>query len=190
DPVSEPVEQGDFEMKTREMTAVDLEALGLSDAGISSNAIPVQRVPAGAAEPFGGLPPESGGIAVRFRKRDATDPVDDVDVELDSIDSLTDGGTTLDQDEEEDEDDAESSDVPEVDSSEFATIDPGDEPSDSEPVDDLPEDYARIGPPVTFRPGRAQTVALSEDDLEEMREAARFSTQARPASTSMPPPTP
>ncbi|HEY0989266.1 MAG TPA: hypothetical protein VGD80_19490, partial [Kofleriaceae bacterium] len=190
DPVNEQVEQGDFEMKTREMTAVDLEALGLSDAGSSGNNLPIQRLSSPTAEAIAGGS-DSPGVAVRFRKRDATDPVDDVDVELDSIDSLTDGGTTLDQDEEEDEDDAESSDVPEVDSSEFATIDPGDEPSDSEPVDDLPEDYARIGPPVTFRPGRAQTVALSEDDLEEMREAARFSTQAaRPASTSMPPPTP
>ena len=188
DPVNEQVvEQGDFEMKTREMTAVDLEALGLSDAGSSGN-FPVQRMSSPTAEAIAG-PSDSPGVAVRFRKRDATDPVDDVDVELDSIDSLTDGGTTLDQDEEDDEDDGESSDVPEVDSSEFATIDPGDEPSDSEPVDELPEDYARIGPPVTsFRPGRAQTVALSEDDLEEMRDAARFASQpSRPVSTSMPP---
>jgi len=193
DPVSEQVEQaeqveqGDFEMKTREMTAVDLEALGLSDAGTSGNNLPIQRLSSPTADSLAGA--ESSGLAVRFRKRDATDPVDDVDVELDSIDSLTDGGTTLDQDEEDDEDDAESS-LPEVDSSEFSTIDPGDEPSDSEPVDELPEDYSRIGPPVKFRIPRAQTVALSEDDLEEMREAARFQAPARPISTSMPPPMP
>ncbi|HMG20218.1 MAG TPA: methyltransferase domain-containing protein, partial [Kofleriaceae bacterium] len=43
-----------------------------------------------------------------------------------------------------------------------------------------------------IRIGRAQTVALSEDDLEEVREAARMSNQPalRPASMSIPPPMP
>src|SRR6185503_4695037 len=86
DPVSEQVEQaeqveqGDFEMKTREMTAVDLEALGLSDAGTSGNNLPIQRLSSPTADSLAGA--ESSGLAVRFRKRDATDPVDDVDVEL------------------------------------------------------------------------------------------------------------
>lgn len=35
DPPSAPVESADFEMKTREMTAVDLEALGLTEPGTS-----------------------------------------------------------------------------------------------------------------------------------------------------------
>ncbi|HSR96281.1 MAG TPA: hypothetical protein VLM79_04380, partial [Kofleriaceae bacterium] len=74
DPVSEPVEQGDFEMKTREMSAVDLEALGLSDAGISSSAIPMQRAALASSDAPGAPPPELG-IEVRFRKRAATDPV-------------------------------------------------------------------------------------------------------------------
>lgn len=192
DPVSGPVEQGDFEMKTREMSAVDLEALGLSDAGISGVAIPVQRMSSPGVEAVGGIPPESLGLEIRFRKRDATDPVDDVDVELDSIDSLTDGGTTLDQDEDEDDDD-EVSDVAEVDSSEFSTIDPSDDPADAEPADPLPADYSRIRRPVVpYKSGRAPTVALSEDDLEEVREAARMAIQppVRPLSMSMPPPMP
>jgi SAM-dependent methyltransferase len=188
DPVSEPTEQAEFEMKTREMTAVDLEALGLSDAGTSGHALPVQRMSSPNFDAIAGPPPESA-LAVRFRKRDATDPVDDVDVELDSIDSLTDGGTTLDQDEGESADDE---DVEEsVDSAEFSAVDPVDEPADGDAADEVPEDYSRIRPPVGYRPNRAQTVALSEDDLEEMREAARFATQpARPVPTSMPPPMP
>jgi SAM-dependent methyltransferase len=36
DPVSGPIEQADFDTKTREMTAVDLEALGLADAGAAA----------------------------------------------------------------------------------------------------------------------------------------------------------
>src|SRR6185295_6140250 len=128
---------------------------------------------------------ESGGIAVRFRKRAATDPVDDVDVELDSIDSLTDGGTTLDQDEDDEDADAEVADVPEVDSSELSTIDPTEDSGELPAV--AAEDFARIRPPVVpYKPGRAATVALSEEDLEEVREAARMGTHAqRPASMSM-----
>jgi len=65
DPVSEPVEQGDFEMKTREMSAVDLEALGLSDAGISSNALPVQRMSSANVEAPGALWPVNPRVAAR-----------------------------------------------------------------------------------------------------------------------------
>src|SRR6185503_17739795 len=60
DPVSEQVEQaeqveqGDFEMKTREMTAVDLEALGLSDAGTSGNNLPIQRLSSPTADSLAG----------------------------------------------------------------------------------------------------------------------------------------
>jgi SAM-dependent methyltransferase len=47
-------------------------------------------------------------------------------------------------------------------------------------------------PAISFKPGRAQTVALSEDDLEEVREAARLAITppTRPLSTSIPPPMP
>src|SRR5262249_18403167 len=196
DPVSGPVDQADFEMKTREMTAVDLEALGLSDASISSSTLPAQRISSSGIESTS----DASALEVRFRKRDGTDPVEDVDVDVEgSLESLSeglaDGGTTLDQ--EDDAGDDESADVPEVDSSEFSTIDP----ADAEPVDALPEDFSRIRPPVVegrtatpsvsppaipFRNARAPTVALSEDDLEEMREVARASTQppARPMSAS------
>ncbi|HWU88214.1 MAG TPA: hypothetical protein VN253_13095, partial [Kofleriaceae bacterium] len=57
DPVSGPVEQADFEMKTREMSAVDLEALGLdgATAGLSPDryrkAERARRVEVRAASP-------------------------------------------------------------------------------------------------------------------------------------------
>jgi hypothetical protein len=102
DPVSGPIEQADFEMKTREMSAVDLEALGLQEAG-SSGAMRAQRA---SSEPIAAAPPESS-MSIRFRKRrEATDPVEDLEVELvssfdgspDSLDTFDgDGGPTLDQ---------------------------------------------------------------------------------------------
>jgi SAM-dependent methyltransferase len=102
DPVSGPVEQADFEMQTREMTAVDLEALGLTEAGISNLGIPIQRISSLRIE--ANAPPPEPNIEVRFFKRDATDPTEDIDVDLDgSIDGLDDNvagsgqsGVTLD----------------------------------------------------------------------------------------------
>src|SRR5689334_15310627 len=43
DPVSEPAEQTDFEMKTREMPVVDLEELGLSESLLGTS-LPIQRL--------------------------------------------------------------------------------------------------------------------------------------------------
>ncbi|HEX4417812.1 MAG TPA: methyltransferase domain-containing protein [Kofleriaceae bacterium] len=105
DSVSGPVEQADFEMQTREMTAIDLEALGLTEAGSSNRGIPRQRVsssdleavaPSTVAAVVAGssLPGTSGepasSVEVRFFKRDATDPTDDVEVEveIDSADGV------------------------------------------------------------------------------------------------------
>ncbi|HET7500550.1 MAG TPA: hypothetical protein VFK02_06085, partial [Kofleriaceae bacterium] len=93
DPVSGPVEQADFEMKTREMTAVDLEALGLSEAGTSNPAIPVQRLSNPGMETVHATSP---GLAVRFTKRDATEPADDVDVDIDSTIDAEAGATGVD----------------------------------------------------------------------------------------------
>src|SRR5690606_10974321 len=45
DPPSAPIAEQDFEMKTREMTAVDLEALGLS-ADAASTSLPTMPSPA------------------------------------------------------------------------------------------------------------------------------------------------
>lgn len=208
DPVSGPVEQADFEVQTREMTAVDLEALGLAEAGLSSNALPIQRISSPAIEPMAArrVEPPDGGVPVK--KRPATDPVDDVEVE---IDGTGDVGATLDQEPDDDEeavvDDDLGAELAEEDSAELPLE--AAPPSQSSSMTDASQprppmtDGARL--PLTsspglhipppgggFRPGRAQTVALSEDDLEEVREAARLATQpaARSGATSTPPPMP
>ncbi|HET9623087.1 MAG TPA: methyltransferase domain-containing protein [Kofleriaceae bacterium] len=97
DPVSGPVEQADFEMKTREMTAVDLEALGLAEAASSNRAIPRQRI-SSAELATAAVTSDPSSVEVRFFQRDATDPSagadssasDDVEVEIDSSIEVTD----------------------------------------------------------------------------------------------------
>ncbi|HEU4729610.1 MAG TPA: hypothetical protein VFT22_17050, partial [Kofleriaceae bacterium] len=84
DPVSGPVEQADFDTKTREMTAVDLEALGLAEPGASNAAMPAQRPSTPGMEAVTATSSELSGVEVRFGKRDATEPVDDVDVDIES----------------------------------------------------------------------------------------------------------
>jgi len=222
DSVSGPIEQADFEMKTREMSAVDLEALGLQETS-SSGAMRAQRA---SSEPMAAPPPESS-MSIRFRKRrEATDPVDDLDVELvssfdgspDSLDTFEgDGGPTLDQPvEAERRDDTSSGTTGEVERTDpsaqrvddrglprLAMPDFARPPnreisqsripvSASPPPTPTPPPAPTAAPPaIPYRPGRAQTVALSEDDLEEVREAARLATQpSRALSTSTPPPMP
>jgi len=227
DPVSGPIEQADFEMKTREMTAVDLEELGL--AGASGVTLPVQRISSPEFEPVATLPSEVSGGEVRFPKRDATDPAEDVDVEIDSgMEGMGDTGTTLDQDpdaeevvdaehaepdedDEEEEIDGEDDDV----GAELSKVDGAARSAIGAATPPRPAGSSQARPPATdasqprpammstgvpqgalptsaFKSGRAQTVTLSEDDLEEVREAARLSTQPspRPGSTSIPPPMP
>jgi SAM-dependent methyltransferase len=150
DPVSGPLEQVDFEMKTREMTAVDLEALGLQEAAASGTAIPVQRMSSPGIDPWSpwsanaALAPEAHDVAVK--KRATTDPAE-VEIE---VEPQRDG----------------------------ATLDRRDDRDDHlvrEPVLSAAAELFDPGP--LYRPGRAQTVALSEEDLEEVREAARLATQ-------------
>ena len=223
DPVSGPIEQTDFEMKTREMSAVDLEALGLDEPGASGHTIPVQRMASPGMEPFTTTAFEAPSVEVRFTKRDATDPVDDVDVEIDSSgDGVVDGGTTLDlgsgdepdEDLEDVEDVEDVDDVADVDSAELTALPPDEPPRPvAEPLPPRPSievtqprppmtevtqprppmtEVSQPRPPINYKAGRAQTVALSEDDLEEVREAARLAIQppARPMSASIPPPMP
>ena len=109
-----PVEGADFDMKTREMTAVDLAALGLEDTTIGNGSSNPALPAAGRDE----LP------NVRF-KRPARAASDDVDVTLDEDDEAT----------------------------------------------------AIAEPPVKReRRERVKTVALSDDDLEEVRESMRKET--------------
>lgn len=255
DPPSGPIEQSDFEMKTREMTAVDLEALGLQEPGMSGQ-MHAQRSSPGIA-----LPP-SEPLGVRFSRREGTEPGVDVDVDMDgtsdvihtldqgidprvaaeaarerdatasadaSINAIGDtfGGSTaegvavdepLDTDEpeleadEDEEADAELDADADIDTNELTSIGPV--PTPPAPVapaaaTTVPGVVPAPQPVVPYKPARAQTVALSEEDLEEVREAARlatlpppFSSQpaqhaaappptpSRTASLSMPPPTP
>jgi SAM-dependent methyltransferase len=235
------------------MTAVDLEALGLEEAGVSSSTLPIQRLPSPGIESVVTTASESSGAGVRFTKRDATDPVDDVDVDIDSdsdsgmdaMDSLDgpfDGRSRLargsnvhgDADHELG-DDVSGGEVSDDDVSDEAISDDDVSDEDAELSEMETDDLAVIAPPVRevspprpampessqlrpampessqprpampvtaippvvppaigFKPSRAPTVALSEEDLEEVREAARLATipLARPVSTSIPPPMP
>ncbi|MGN6108777.1 MAG: class I SAM-dependent methyltransferase [Kofleriaceae bacterium] len=69
DPVSAPVEQADFETQTREMSAVDLAALGLAESDITGSN---QYGDAGTTDP--GLP--GIGVEVRFRQPEPASTVE------------------------------------------------------------------------------------------------------------------
>ena len=179
DPVSGPIEQADFEMKTREMTAVDLEELGL--AGASGVTLPVQRISSPEFEPIATMPSHVSSGEVRFPKRHATDPAEEVDVDIDSgMEGMGDAGTTLDQDPDAEEVADAEPEEPEVDAS---------QPRPPMTSTGIPQAAMSAA---AFKSGRAQTVTLSEEDLEEVREAARLATQppSRPGSMSIPPPMP
>jgi SAM-dependent methyltransferase len=170
DPPSAPVEHADFEMKTREMNAVDLKELGLEDpsAGSTLQTIPVQRVsaqnivdaaPAVADAPWGDpnvivTIPET---KVETRATDPQQPTVDVDVDV--------------------TDDAEA-DV---------------EPTVTKPPPLRDASAARAKTPSSPPPPRAHTVALTDEDLEDVRAATQPGTShksgpiQRPAQ-SIPPP--
>ena len=168
DPPSAPVESADFEMKTREMSAVDLEALGLTDPNEpASSSIPRRVSSPGMAVPLENpaLPVEP---TVTFKSRSTTEPSApptvvvsdiDVDVEVDSVPTpvATNGSTHT------------------------AQTGPIRQPSTSEPPPfKRPPRAATEPPPVAPEPRtreRLKTVALSEEDLEEVREAVRAASQ-------------
>lgn len=113
DPPSAPVESADFEMKTREMSAVDLEALGLQEPGTSGQRPAFNRI--------------------------ATDPSPstvEVDMEMGAEESPA----------------------------------PAPPPPAPPPVEEPPPR------PRTATRERLKTVALSDEDLEEVREAYRAAT--------------
>lgn len=241
DPVSGPIEQADFDVKTREMTAVDLEELGLDEVGAAGMTLPIPRISSSALGPLA-----TAAARVRFSQRDATDPADDVEVELDgSMDGVVDAGATLDQEAGHAlarSVDQEGSEI-DLDSAEPTSIHPGPpsppadllgrtatevsmprpmatEPSgpravatESSAPRPVPAEPSGPRPAVTessqprpvmapvamppiaplassiagLRTGRAQTLALSEDDLEEVREAARQAAKPAPAFPASPP---
>ena len=142
DPPSSPVESVDFEMKTREMNAIDLEALGLASLTATD--------------------PMLGHTIDRLRgAMMASEPErpSDVEIEIEAGDGGE--GPTLDNE------------APERQS--IPTVIPFE--LSSSPVSPL-------APPSAKRE-RLKTVALTEEDLEEVREAVRAATT--PAQPSPPP---
>ncbi len=130
DPPSGPIESADFEVKTREMSAVDLEALGLAQDPATT--LRMERISAQQIE-----------IAKAHR---AATPVDvDFDVTLD----------------------AETPD-------EVAT----------QPIKPLRGKPQSQPPPIAM--GRMATVALSDDDLEEVRAQTQPRSQTQPSAAAPP----
>ncbi len=161
--LSDPQSNGestDFETKTREMTAVDLEALGLAEPSSSGNAIP--------------RPVSSPGMPT-FIERAASPlptPLRDEDVDV-----MIDAGDTLDQPEipESNRRAARQSDVPD------AVVRDMPAATDAAPAPNGDSARARSDS------RRLQTVALSEEDLEEVR-ASTSPVVTRPKPASSPPP--
>ncbi|HEY4244866.1 MAG TPA: class I SAM-dependent methyltransferase [Kofleriaceae bacterium] len=206
DPPSAPIEAADFEAKTREMAAVDLEALGLTDPSFANQSqssiyaggattIPVSRVSepsievnweqAGTTHPGGKTNPGlagNGEVSVTFRSPTAppATPVGPVSTSSDlsdgwSDDSQPDAGVTLQK--------LRASDVAAAEAESAAA-----ELASTIPDVVAPAPSGPIARPKPERP-RLQTVALSEADLEEVREAARAATAeaAAPAAPAPPP---
>ncbi len=184
DPPSAPVESADFEMKTREMSAVDLEALGLTDPNdtsvprrISSPGIPAAAIQA-ATQP--------SEPTVTFKARSTTEPsapptvIADVEVDVDMGEPAPTNG---------------SSPAP-VHTAPTGPV--ARQPSTSEPPPFKRAPRAATEPPTTAPAPeprvatreRLKTVALSEEDLEEVREAVRAASQPAEAVKPAPSTTP
>ncbi|CAN5870315.1 hypothetical protein BH11MYX3_BH11MYX3_05590 [soil metagenome] len=147
DPPSGPVESADFEMKTREMNAVDLEALGLTEPGSSNPRVPMSRVqtepsPMRTVEVDVDMGEESGSAEAPMAA--ATTP------------GLAPSGTGQTK----------------LMGAQRAHTDPGDLPAPP--------------PPRVQTRERLKTMALSDEDLEEVREAYRAAT-AQGAAAITPP---
>ncbi|MDB4957207.1 MAG: Methyltransferase type 11 [Myxococcales bacterium] len=173
-PSGQGFEQQDFEMKTREMSAVDLQSLGLDEPNAASSTTRMERV---SQPKIDVLPPIKAApqpLGVRFKDtsqdRLATDRLDEDDDDVD-VD------VTLDSDIK--------------------------EPAEPKPA---PEKPKAVIPPI--RPSspssppvnRLRTVALSDDDLEDVRAPTQPiappvmpvspANPPRSSATSIPPPPP
>jgi len=157
DPPSSPVEEASFEMKTREMTAVDLEALGLSD---SYTTLPQARISSPKLE----APTPTSNLTVRFAQPREQSVIVEDEPAVSRTDTDPPDLTT-----------AEDAAV------EAATTDPQLPVSPSPPP--VPENHD-----MPARRPRLATVALTEEDLEEVMEAARAITN-QPAASPPPRPT-
>jgi SAM-dependent methyltransferase len=166
DPVSGPIEQADFEMKTREMTAVDLEELGLSE--LAPGGFSLGRTTLRDMEPLS-ISPADGAVGTNPREAldpalDPIDPEDDVEVDLDaSMDGVVDAGAL-----EPDPGDsfsrrmAELDDDIEIDSAEPTSIHHGPPAPPPEPVTRAEASQPRSVPVVPAMPVAPVVPAVSE----------------------------
>ena len=170
DPPSSPVEADNFETQTREMSAVDIQALGLEDPESGPAHPRAQRVASPGVEPI--------------KTRMQTEPSRPSSVEVD-MDVDMDG---LDDDEDFDDDvdepiDGRTMQMPALRvSAELIEAAPGASAS-----------VIAAATPVAAPPQaseRRRTVALSEEDLEEVREQVRLQSQPRPPRAVTAPPVP
>ncbi|MGE0546412.1 MAG: methyltransferase domain-containing protein [Kofleriaceae bacterium] len=181
-----------FETKTREMSAVDLEALGLTDPSGSSSTAggpPSSGRPARLASPgieaMSGAKTEPDVAAAIAQPRTTTAPRgsksgdDEVEYDLD-------GGTTLDSDPPEE---AQFSAAIPIDHAVAKSVNAA-EHSRPTRVPEALKPLAEAPP----RVNRLQTVSLSDEDMEEVREAVRaasppLAAQSAPTRPSSPPAT-
>lgn len=174
DPPSSPVESADFEMKTREMSAVDLDALGLAEhpAPVSAGPAPSPGLMGATlpASPAGGPSPgimDASELQARIRgqvkPRSATDPTLDTNPALEA--SPLQLPPTM------------------VKTQPMPTMRASTAPIISEPATRQMRAATDPGTPPTPAPQpreRLRTMALSDDDLLEVREAAARALTANP----------
>ncbi len=170
DPPSAPVEADNFETQTREMSAVDIQALGLDDPESGPAHPRAQRVASPGVEPI--------------RSRIQTEPSRPSSVEVD-MDVDMEG---LDDDEDFDEDLVEPIGGRTMQMPTLRVF--------TELIEATPGASASViaaATPVAARPQDSEhrrTVTLSEEDLEEVREQVRLQSQPRPPRAMTAPPVP
>jgi SAM-dependent methyltransferase len=162
DPPSAPVEQADFEMNTREMSAVDLEALGLSELQARTTTIPNLGGDVGVGDDGDGVPrvapgADTGDAEAGYPRARATraktrpDSGGDVDVDVADVEEAT---------------------------------------AIAAPPEPAAAPMPEPAPAPTYKRERLRTVALTDEDLEEVREAVRAMEQASQPSAAAAAPQP
>ncbi len=178
DPPSSPVESVDFEMKTREMSSVDLEALGLQSMQVTDPAESKSRasMESESVEPRESI--ESSDSVESIDSRDSSESLDSMEIESMEIEARDDTEPPVDVDV-----DMTGFEGPTIDTETPEAAIPTLIPTDtsSAPVSPIaPREHRE----------RLKTVALSEDDLEEVRDAVRAATQPAVAPPAPTPPAP
>ncbi|HWO19579.1 MAG TPA: methyltransferase domain-containing protein [Kofleriaceae bacterium] len=162
EPPSAPVEQADFEMQTREMSAVDLESLGLSDvqarAATSPGMAPLVDDEARGV-PDALIDDADSGYRPGVRPKTRPDSADELDVDIADVEEST-----------------------PVAESELAAAPAPAMPQPAAAPDPAPEP--------THKRERLRTVALTDEDLEEVREAVRAMDHASQSAPAGPAPLP